>query len=539
MLHSPAPVRRILSLRSFRLALPGLALALGPAMAQSPPPARPSLVVFLTVDQLRPDYLEVYASQFNGGLARLVRGGAVFTNAFQDHAITETAPGHASTLSGRFPRSTGIVGNAAGVFDPEAPLIGGHGEPASPYRFRGTTLADWMRFTNPRARALSVSRKDRAAILPLGRAKGEAYWYAADGEFTTSTWYADTLPTWVQRFNARRAPQRAAGAAWTLLLDPSQYPEPDSVTAESSGRDVVFPHLVPADTARATAVLPDYPVMDSLTLQLALAGLEARELGASPTRTDLLAISLSTTDAVGHKYGPDSREIHDQVLRLDRYLQGFLDSLYRLRDSARVVIAFTADHGVAPYPGGEVRSRYRTSPGGYADLRPLVTALHRAVIAAGVDSSAFIWEAETLYLLPEPFKRAGVDRDSVARVYAAAASRVPGVLRAEAWADVARRSPRRDALTRRWQQMFPPDLPVAAVVTLKPFWCWPGVHMASHGSPHDYDAHVPVIFAGAGVKPGRHGEFTRVVDIAPTLARLIGVSPTEVLDGVVLQSALR
>jgi predicted AlkP superfamily pyrophosphatase or phosphodiesterase len=528
-------------MRSFPalLAVCALVTAGVPVSGQVSAPARPSLVLVITVDQLRPDYLEAYAGQFTGGFARLLRGGAVFPNGFQDHGITETAPGHASILSGRFPRSTGIVGNTAGVEDAEAPLIGARGPGASPYRFRGTTLADWMRFHDPRSRSLSVSRKDRAAILPLGRAKGEAYWYASSGTFTTSRWYADTLPAWVQRFNARRAPHQYAGRTWDLLLDPSSYAEPDTVLVEARGADVVFPHAIPADTARATAVLPNYPMMDSLTLHLALEGVQARELGATGDRTDLLAISLSTTDAVGHNYGPDSRELHDQVLRLDRYLGSFLDSLYRLRDSSRVTIALTSDHGVAPFPEPEVASRYRLSPGGYAELRPIAEAIYRGLIAAGVDSSAFRWEMETLYLLPEPFKRAGVNRDSVARLYAAAASRVEGVLRADAWEDLRKRDPRKDTYARRWLQMFPPDLPVAAVVTLRPFWYWAGAVQAAHGSPHDYDARVPVIFAGAGVRPGRHAEVVRVVDIAPTLAELIGVTPMEALDGVPVRRAMR
>ena len=141
------------------------ACAQGAANQSTPlPPAPedvPTLVVFFTIDQLRMDYFERFGSQLNGGLARLYEGGAVFTNAFHDHANTETAPGHASTMSGRFPASTGIVRNAAGVGDPQAPLVDAEGPGASPYRFRGTTLTDWLRVKDPRSRALSVSRKDK------------------------------------------------------------------------------------------------------------------------------------------------------------------------------------------------------------------------------------------------------------------------------------------------------------------------------------------------------------------------------------------
>ncbi|MBC7893839.1 MAG: alkaline phosphatase family protein [Cytophagaceae bacterium] len=506
----------------------------------APAPVRPTLVLLVTVDQLKPEYLDRYAPQFTGGFARLLKGGAIFTNAFQDHGITETAPGHASILSGRFPRSTGIVGNAAGVLDPQMPLIaGGGGEPASPFRFRGTTLADWLRFRDPNARALSVSRKDRGAILTLGRARGEAFWYGYNGMFTTSTYYADTLPGWVQQFNARRLFQRFAGRSWTLLRPASDYPEPDSVRREAQGRDFAFPHRFPADTNRTAAQFPQFPMMDSITLQFALQGLQDRQLGAASSRIDVLAISLSSTDAVGHKYGPDSRELHDQVLRVDKYLGEFLDSLYVVRDSTRIVIALTSDHGVAPTPPSGGQGRWRTVPGGFADLRPIASRMFREVVAAGVDSAAFRWELESLYLEPEPFARAGVDRDSVAREFVRAASQVEGVLRADLWSDIARMDPRRDPFVRRWQHTFPSDLPLAALVVLEPYWYYAGTTEATHGSPHDYDAHVPMIFAGAGIAPGRYPEFARVVDIAPTLAAIVGVRPMEALDGVVLRQAMR
>jgi hypothetical protein len=194
---------------------------------------------------------------------------------------------------------------------------------------------------------------------------------------------------------------------------------------------------------------------------------------------------------------------------------------------------------VAPYWQAEVASRYRKEPGGIADIRPVVARIRDEVIAAGVDSLAFRYDGDVLYLEPGPFARARVSRDSVARVYAAAVAQVDGVLRADVWEDLRKKDPGGDVITRRWQHMFPPDLPVAVTVTLKPFWYWAGIVMATHGSPHDYDAQVPILFAGAGVRPGRHADVVRVVDIAPTLAALLDVRPTEPLDGVILRAVLR
>jgi predicted AlkP superfamily pyrophosphatase or phosphodiesterase len=157
------------------------------------------------------------------------------------------------------------------------------------------------------------------------------FWYANNGTFTTSSYYADTLPTWLRDFNGRRLPQRLAGQTWNLLRDAGSYTEPDSVRFEGGGRDFMFPHRMPADTAAATAQLRFTPFMDELTAAVALQGLRTMNLGAGPA-TDVLAVSFSATDYIGHMFGPESREQHDQVLRLDRVLGAFIDTLYALRD---------------------------------------------------------------------------------------------------------------------------------------------------------------------------------------------------------------
>lgn len=524
-------------------ALAGL-LAMAPAAgAQTQAQAqRPALVVFITVDQLRPDYFDRYGGQLTGGLARLSRG-AFFTDAYQDHAITETAPGHASTLSGRFPARTGIVANAYGVGDPQAPLLTGRMAGASPFRFRGGVLMDWMRARDERSRGLSISRKDRGAILPMGRAKQPVFWYDYAGGFTTSTYYADTLPTWVRRFNARRIPQSHAGRAWTPLLPQDAYPEPDDVAAESRNpyvrgqHEPAFPHRVPADPDSAAKYYPEFPFMDELTADAAIAGLRAMNLGRGPA-TDLLAVSFSTTDAVGHRYGPDSREIHDQVLRLDRTLGAFMDSVYAQVDSSRVVFALTADHGVASIP--EVA--YGDSAAAYhVRLDTLVQRILARFVELGADRTAVEQDDGILFVRPDRMPP-GLDPEPLLRELVEAARRVPGVARVDWMRDLWAMDPAArdgDEVARRWVHMIPPDQPIPIVVTLRPGVVWGAGSYAMHGTPHGYDAHVPVLFYGAGVRPGRYDTFARVVDMAPTLAALLGVPPTEPLDGRVLQEALR
>ncbi|MDP1891619.1 MAG: alkaline phosphatase family protein [Gemmatimonadaceae bacterium] len=526
------------------LAAACLAAAVAPNMlpAQKPGPAtKPTLVVFITIDQMRGDYPDRFKKDLTGGLKRLVDGGAFFWNGFQDHAVTETAPGHSTLTSGRFPVHTGIAANSQGVGTSSAPLLGGATETgASPFRFKGTTLVDWMRAADPAMRFLSVSRKDRGAILPIGRTKGDVYWWSGNaGIFTTSRYYADTLPTWVQRFNKQKAWAAYAGKSWNLLLHPSRYVEPDTIWEESNGEDFVFPHPFPSDTAGVARILANYPVMDSLTLAMAMRGLHEHQLGADPSRTDFLAISLSTTDAVGHKYGPDSREIHDQIARLDRYLGAFLDSLFALRDQERILIALTGDHGVTPLP--EVHSgRYPNKNAKRVNLDPLILALRSSLGAAGVKSSAWSFDDGVFSVYdPAAFESAKVNVDSTTQAFAAALRKVPGVMRVDLFSDLAKANLAKDKIARRWLHMFSPGGTTKFAVTLTPYSYWEAITYATHGMPHDSDAQVPVLFWGAGVRAGVSADTVRTVDIAPTLAAILGVKPLEKLDGVVLKKAVR
>lgn len=500
------------------------------AVAGPATPPRPTLVVFLTVDQLGSDYLERYGGNLTGGLARLRDEGATWMRGRQDHAIAETAPGHASTMSGRFPVHTGISSNSQGVNTVDAPLIGSTEIGASPFRFRGTTLYDWMKAADAETRVLSVSRKDRGAILPIGRAKADIYWYATNGTFTTSRYYRDTLPTWVGAFNAKRAPQAYAGKTWAPLLPADRYAEPDTNPLEALGAGVTFPHVLSTDEATATRDVRDFPWMDSLTLAFALDGVRAMGLGATPTRTDLLAVSVSATDAVGHRYGPDSKEIHDQILRLDRYIGAFLDSLQAMRGPGRIIVALTADHGIAPLP--EWHSPwYPNHDAQRVDPRHAWATVYAAMRAAGVDTAAVDSDDGFRVRDADAFRRAGVEPDAMAAIWVRELRLYNGVLRADLVRDLATADTVVDDIARRWMHMLPVDGPVRAVVTLEPFAYWRGVDYATHGQPHDYDTNVPVIFWGPGIARGRRAGAARVVDMAPTLAALLGVTPLERLDG--------
>ncbi len=527
-------ITQVASLLSLIVAAP----AAGRPATVPPPHPVPSLVVVITVDQCRADYLERWRPQLTGGLAWLLDHGAVFTEAFQDHAMTETAPGHATVLSGRNPHSTGIVRNGEGVEDSTVALVGSAGEGASPWRFRGTALYDWMRARYPRSRALSVRRKDRGAILPVGRARQSVYWYDG-GRFTTSTYYADSLPAWLRAFDAGLAPAYAPGRAWTLLRPDSDYAEPDSEPFEHGGRDFTFPHRLPGDAARAAAAVAGTPVMDSLTLALALDGLRHLRLGRGP-QPDLLAISLSATDNIGHAFGPDSREIHDQVLRLDQALGWFLDSLARGQGPRGTLVALTADHGVTPYPAW---SRAHGDTAARAVSFDSLLRVTRAALAARAGPGPWIrfFEAGMLAMDRAGLEARGVDVDSVVAGLADAMRAAPGVLRVDTPRSLAAADTAPDATARRWLNAIPPGLGVELAVTLRPGDVWGREPLtdAQHGQPSDADAHVPLIVAGPGVRAGRYAGRAQVADLAPTLAYLIGVRPLEKLDGRVLREMMQ
>jgi predicted AlkP superfamily pyrophosphatase or phosphodiesterase len=520
-----------------------LFLVFGTAFARAQSPrtdthaaTAPSLIVLITVDQLRADYLDRFGPQLHDGLSRLAHGGAWFTNAHHDHAITETAPGHATLLSGRFPRSTGIMANRIGVEDYAAPLIGTSGPGgASPRRFVGTTLVDWLHARDPGSRTLSVSMKDRGAILPVGKSRTDVYWYYPNGRFTTSRYYRDSLPEWVERFNARHLPQSFAGKSWTLLLPDTAYKEADSVSVEMGGVGFTFPHHIPDDPTQAASLIRVTPWMDEVTIDFALDGMQALSLGEGP-RTDVLALSLSATDLIGHGYGPDSREMHDNILRLDRALGIFLDSLFKLRDPSRVAIVLTGDHGIGTIPelvGDSVRPKPVR-----VDALTLDRLLHRLAAAAMIDSNLVETDRQIVLADRNALRNRIRALDSLLNAFVAQAEAISGVARVDRFRDLLGRDTINDPIARRWAHQFPAESNVQLVITLTPYSIFSGL-VATHGAPYGYDTHVPLIFFGPWFAPGRYAEFVRTVDLAPTLAKIAGVKPSERIDGVVLRRAIR
>lgn len=506
-----------------------LLLQATPALPRPVAPApreHPRLAVLIVVDQMRPDYFTRFASQFTGGLRRINEEGLLYLDGRQDHGMTETAPGHSTLLSGRPPASTGILANTLGVNDPAYPTVGGPGVGASPLRFRGTTLYDWMVARDSATRVLSVSRKDRGAILPIGRARRDVYWWI-NSRFATSRYYRDSLPTWVKDFNARPGWRHFLGAAWTPLLPDSAYPEPDSVPWEHRGKDFTFPHQMPADSAGLSVGIVAYPYMDSLTLDLALEGAARLQLGHREAGPDLLVVSLSTTDAVGHGYGPDSKEMHDQILRLDHWLGWFQDSLAKLIPDGRIAWALSADHGVQSW------AEYTEAHGGHSarlDFDTTVVLLRRRLQARWGSSFDLAHEDGLIFGDVAAMQARGIDVARLADSLAAEASKITGIRKVWTPRSLAR-APRTDAAARLWRRAIPPGQGWLIAANVVDGYIW---DHGDHGSTALLDQRVPIAFWGVGIPAGHTTRTISTTDIGPTLAALLGVRPTEPVDGVVL-----
>jgi predicted AlkP superfamily pyrophosphatase or phosphodiesterase len=509
-----------------------------PARAAGPAPARPRLVLALSVDQMRFDYLTRFAPLFKGGLKTLTEKGAVFTNARYRHACTETGPGHSVILSGRSPRHSGIVGNdwydaASGknmnvVDDPVHVAVGGRGRGASPRNFIGFTLGDVLKKLSPRSRVVGVAGKDRSAILMAGHRADAAYWYGAGGAMVTSSYYVSEAPAWLTAFNERHVPDRYAGEKWTRLLPDEgvylKYAGPDDVKGEWDNKDTVFPHAIRGrppedlfyDDLRRT------PFADEVTLAVALEAIAAHELGADDD-TDVLALGFSATDSIGHTYGADSQELMDQILRLDLTLQKLFDELDRRVGLSRVLVVLSADHGVLPLVE-VLQSR------GVAARRAGPDVLQKPVDAAlqqrfpGASGLVAAWDGPNVYLDLDALGRQGVHRADAEKTVIEGLMKSGLVDRVYTHADLLGEPPPDDPDFPLFQRAFFQPRSAHLITRLKPYvYVGSYVGGTSHGTVQDYDRHVPVVFMGPGVKVGTYAAESGPEDIAPTLGALLGL----------------
>ena len=535
------------------------------AAAAAPPaaPWRPRLVVVLVVDQMRRDYLDRFAHLFTDGLARLRAEGAVFAAATIAHAVTMTSPGHATLVTGAHPRGHGVIQNewidrasGAAVYaasDPAATIVGPPGADTSRLEGRSATamlrpaIGDWLKAQVPGSRVHALAFKDRASVLMGGARPDSARWYEPTiGGYVGSGRHEAALPGWVAELDA----SAGEGQPWERALPASWYAfaGPDAVASEGDGAATTFPHRLdggaPAGSAEARAAyrrrLGQSPRGDALTLGLAERMIAAEELGQDDA-PDLLLLSLSGADLVGHAFGPESHEVVDYYVRLDRSLGDLLRGLDAALPGAYALV-LSSDHGVASLP--EVAAARGEDAGRVlaADFEAAIAgALAPVAGALGLEGPlGFVAENEGLWLdltrLP-----ATIDPQAVRAAAAAALRGLPFVADAFTYEELAGETgggwrPYLDRYRLGFVAGRSPDVQLLArpgwLVNTRP-------RGTSHGTPYAYDSDVPIIFFGAGIRAGWRFEPARTVDVAPTIAGLLGIDPPAEVDGRSLAALLR
>ncbi len=499
----------------------------------------PRLVAVISVDQMRADYLDRFATLYTGGFKRLIERGAIFTNARYRHACTSTGPGHSVLLSGRSPRSSGIVHNSwydrtlrrrvNVVGDDTVHAVGGSGRAASPAHFDGFTVGDLLKARSPHSHVVGLSFKDRAAILMAGRRADAAYWFEG-GRFITSSHYMDAAPAWLEAWNARHLPDSFAGRPWERLLPDdalyARYAGPDAVSGEWDGKDVTFPHRVPGQPPAGSfyAGLERTPFADTILLELALAALAGHHLGEGEA-TDLLAISFSACDVVGHAYGPDSQEMMDEMLRLDRALGVFLDEVERRAGPGAALVVLTADHGVMPLVE---KLQADGLPARRAFEEDLTKGVDAALAARFPGARGLVADSNDLewVLDVDAIARQGLARADVEQTIRSAAMATGIVDAIYSASELVGQAPAADPYFEMHRRAFFAPRSGDLVGRVKPYVYLTGrknTGGTGHGTPYDYDRHVPIVFLAPGVKPGKRDVPCGPEDIAWALGRLLGL----------------
>lgn len=550
----------------------------------APPQKRPRLVLLIAVDQFRFDYLERFGDLFGpNGFKRLMRDGALWTQANYDHFPTYTAPGHGTMMTGAYPAESGIVGNdwldrtsgkrVSSVSDETVTLLGS-GDPkegaASPRKLMSSTVGDELRLvTNDRSKVIGISVKDRSAILPAGRHANAAYWLSNTGTMASSTYYfkqPPEFPGWVTAFNNKKLADKYFGAKWERLLPESEYVKragPDSppweTVSSTTGDTNAFPHTITGGSKSPDpnfyTALDHSPFSNELLLSFVEDAIVNEQLGQDDD-TDVLTVSFSANDYVGHRYGPYSQEAMDMTLRVDQQIGKLLDFVQTRIGLANTLIAFTADHGVSPIP----EQADALGLGGARVKTPdILAAVHKAMSARynpqgkspdpsadyilkynwwGVTTEAFI--NGNIYFNYDALKRDHVDLEEISKVVATAALTIPGVARSFTRAQLVRgETSITDPIERRVIHGFYPTRSGDVVMIAEPYKYLGDTITATHGSPYSYDTHVPVIIMGTGVIPGRYLEPASPADIAPTLSALLRITKPSSAVGRVLLEAIR
>src|SRR3984885_6535945 len=472
--------------------------------------SKPKLVVAIIVDQFRYDYLTRFDGDYHEGLRTLQSSGAFFTDGHEAHFPTVTAVGHAAFLSGSIPAIDGIVGNewfdretgksVTSVSDDATKLLGGNGGTgSSPRRLIVTTLGDEIKATGPAdSEVIGISLKDRAAILPAGHAANAAYWFDHEsGQFVTIIYYMKDLPAWVQAFNKSDAARKYASAKWGVYRTlPSVLGKPyyEAMIATPYGNDMLEAFAEEA--------------------------LKEERLGRH-SGTDVLTVSFSSNDLLGHQVGPDAPEVRDMCIQTDRVLGRLLQAVEAEAGAGNYVVVFSSDHGVAPKPEELTK---RGIPAGRFSRDQVYQVIEGALTEKYGPGKWILGNAElSPYLNHDLLREKHAALAEAEEIAAEAVRKLPYIFRVYTGAQLEHENLAGDPIGTLLQRGYYRGRAADLFIVQKPYWL-ASKDGTSHGTPFSYDTHVPLIFLGRGIRPGRYDENVRTADIAPTLAALLGVN---------------
>jgi predicted AlkP superfamily pyrophosphatase or phosphodiesterase len=492
-------------------------------------------VLAILIDQFRYDYLLRFRADYHAGLARLLDGGAVFTDAHFLHAATVTAVGHATFLTGATPSESGIIGNqwyerssgqtVTSVSDPDTRSVGGLPGAAggSPRRLLVSTLDDEVKMSIPGSHVIGVSIKDRGAILLSGHMADAAYWYDPDSNhWITSSYYRSELPPWVKSLNDEKTYQRYVNAKWLPVDAKDESAQP-------------FCTMVAGTAVRHCESLEATPWGNEMIEEFAERALVNEDLGRH-AGVDVLTVSFSSNDYVGHGFGPDDAAVRDISIRTDRLLGKLFDAVEQRVGAGHTLIVLGSDHGVSPMP--EV-NQARRMPGGRLSGERVKKAIGDALTERFGPGEWLLPSAVDMpYLNLKLVASLKLDLAAVERVAAAAARAQDHIARVYTSEDLRTGNVQQDAIGRAFSVQYYAPRSGNLFILPEPYYTFYR-DTAFHGTPYDYDTHVPVIFLGPGIKPGTYAERIAPNDIAPTLAALLGVAQPSGSIGRVLSEMMQ
>lgn len=523
------------------------------------------LVLQITVDGLRADLLNRYGAGFGqGGFRYLMENGTYFTNAHYQNANTETIVGHTTLATGTFPSQHGMVGNvwfdreagelAYNIEDPDHPIIptreyettGEQVDPAqkksrtqgrSPSVILAPTISDGLSaYYGGRSKIFGVSGKDRSAVSMAGHA-GKAFWYSTNtGDFVTSTYYYKAYPEWVRQWNAQRKAEEYAGKSWSLLNEASAYllaaQDDRPYEADLKGYGRVFPHpFGQADDKLFFTRILVSPVGDQLLLDYSKALIAHEQLGQDEI-PDYLSISFSCVDAVNHFFGPSSLENEDVVVQLDRIIADLLVFIDKIVGLNKTLVVLSADHGMADMPEYMTELGYKA---GRLDPDQIVAVANKTGQRFGVNEIVQFFYRPYLYLDDEKIVNAKLDIIKVEQTIADALTNIKGISLALPTGRLS--SQQANPLVAQVRRNHHITRSGDIYIIQEPYWFLfdKGPVKAMHGSPWSYDTHVPIIFMGPTIEAQTVHRIVHPVDVAPTIAALLGMSPPGSAQGVLLE----